>query len=326
MMNGTNSTDTHLPSSGYFIALIIFACLCIIVGIIGNIGVIAYNISMNHSKTPTTYFVVNLAISDIIVCLTFFPPWLVEFISILTDREIMSHRLFCKVAFTSSFTSFALSVANLMAINIDRCIFITKPLKYFQIMTWKKTYVWLVAIWVLTIVNANLLFFYTEEKTGRRLSCRIADPTRTILCFFNIYIPSAGLLLLNYKIYKAAKNQRRKIRHESCTASNNDVKYESSDQDVGLNATWKEKLRQLQTIKTYSIVVGVFYCCVSPVAILAFIRRDICKSFCIPISMSVAAAMLSGANSVMNPFVYSSRNKEYKIAYRQFCARLFKGN
>ncbi|CAB4004630.1 orexin receptor type 2-like isoform X1, partial [Paramuricea clavata] len=73
-MNGSNSTDDYLPSLGFFIAMIIFASLCIIIGIIGNIGVIAYNIFMNHSKTPTTYFVVNLAISDIIVCLTLFPP------------------------------------------------------------------------------------------------------------------------------------------------------------------------------------------------------------------------------------------------------------
>jgi hypothetical protein len=105
----TQLASIFLPSSGYLLAMIIFSYLCVIIGVIGNVGILAYNIFMNHSKTPTTYVVVNLAISDVIVCLAFFPPWLAEFISILTNTECMSHRLFCKVALTSPFTSIALS-------------------------------------------------------------------------------------------------------------------------------------------------------------------------------------------------------------------------
>jgi hypothetical protein len=186
-MSGSNSTDDYLPSLGFFIAMIIFASLCIIVGIIGNIGVIAYNIFMNHSKTPTTYFVINLAISDIIVCLTLFPPWLVEFVSILKSTSIMKHRLFCKIEMTTTFTCIALSVGNLLAINVDRCIFITKPLKYPGIMTWKRAYILLAVIWILAFINAKLTFFNTEEVPGRRLICYITNPERNILNFINIY-------------------------------------------------------------------------------------------------------------------------------------------
>ena len=119
-MSGTNSTSDYLPPSGFFIAIILSNCLCIIVGILGNVGVIAYNILMNYSKTPTTYFVVNLAISDIIVCLTFFPPWSLKYASIVTGTESNgNHTLICKIGLTSSCTSIALSIANLLAITID---------------------------------------------------------------------------------------------------------------------------------------------------------------------------------------------------------------
>ena len=67
-MNGTNSTAHYLPSLGFSIGMILFICVCIIIGVIGNIGVIVYNIFMNHSKNLNDIFRgINLAISDIIV-------------------------------------------------------------------------------------------------------------------------------------------------------------------------------------------------------------------------------------------------------------------
>ena len=88
---------------------------------------------------------------------------------------------------TTTFTCIALSVGNLLAINVDRCIFITKPLKYPGIMTWKRAYILLAVIWILAFINAKLTFFNTEEVPGRRLICYITNPERNILNFINIY-------------------------------------------------------------------------------------------------------------------------------------------
>lgn len=186
-------------------------------------------------------------------------------------------------------------------------------------MTWKRTCVLLTVIWLLSIVNANLVFFNTEEVTCRILSCHIINPTRNILNAIIIYIPSVGLLYFNYKIYEAAKRQRRKIRRESCVSSSNTMQFTGQR---ARHSVWKEQLRQLKILKTFSIVLGAFYICILPTAILTVIRRDICKSFCVPISVTVAAIMLAGANSVINPFIYSLRNKEYRVVYRQFFSRL----
>ena len=118
-MNGTNSTAYYLPSLGFSIGMVLFNCVCIIVGVTGNVGVIVYNIFMNHSKTPTTYFVVNLEISDTIVCLTFFPLSLVKNISILGNIK-NNLKLICEFSMVSSCASIALSIANLLAITGDR--------------------------------------------------------------------------------------------------------------------------------------------------------------------------------------------------------------
>ena len=320
-MSETNSADEHFPSTGFFIALICFDCLCVIVGMLGNVGVIVYNIFRNHSKTPTTYFVMNLAISDILVCLTFFPPWIFEFISILTGKE-NNHKLICKIALTSSCTSIALSIANLLAITIDRCLFITKPLKYSRIMTWNRTYIFLTVIWLLAIVNANLVYYNMEEVSGRRLSCMMKNKyLGKIQTIFNIYIPLVGFFILNYKIYKVAKIQRRKIRGESFTAEEPGAT--GTTQDA---ARRRDHLQQMKMIKTFAIVLFVLVFFMFPRVIISLVHQYVCKEFCISVSVTMFFTMLMGANSVMNPIIYSARNKEYRIIYRQFISRMFRKN
>jgi uncharacterized oligopeptide transporter (OPT) family protein len=128
------------------------------------------------------------------------------------------------------------------------------------------------------------------------------------------------LFYLNCKIYQVAKRQRRRIRHESCTTDSTT----HSTQAAGTSQTSerKERLKQLKMVKTFAIILGVFLFCVLPLFLIPIINQNICKTVCIPSSVAWFFGMLAGANSVMNPLVYSSRNKEYRIAYRHFFTRL----
>ena len=71
-----------------------------IIGVIGNITVIIYTIFMSKEKTATSYLVGNLALADLLVCLTFYPMWMTEFILTLLkiDRDQV---LFCKLSRSS---------------------------------------------------------------------------------------------------------------------------------------------------------------------------------------------------------------------------------
>ena len=315
-MNETNSTSDYLLSSGFSIGMMLFICVCIIIGVIGNVGVISYNVFMNHSKTSTTYFVVNLAISDTIVCLTFFPPWLVQNISILANIE-SDMKLICKIGITSSCTSVALSVANLLAITGDRYMFITKPLKYPIIVTSKRIRIFFVVIWTLAIVNANFVFFKIEETTSLSNPCRFKRLPQYGFYLLNIFLPTAGLFYFNYKIYRTAKNQNEKIKSECRTS-------QSQAQKTSQNAKQKERLQQMKLVKTFAIVLGVFLACFIPMFTVVIVKNAICKRACIPQSATKFSVMIIGANSVMNPFIYSLRNKEYRIVYRQLLSGLFK--
>ena len=315
-MNRTNST-AEIYSTGFYVGVILFHCVCILVGSIGNFGVIGYNIFMNHSKTPTTYFIVNLAISDVIVCLVFFPPWLAKYISLFLDLE-SNFKLICVIGKISSITSLGLSIINLLAITVDKYVFITKPLEYPRIMTWKRTYVLLAIIWTSAIVNINFIFFNLETESIPWNPCRVKNQQQLALYIINIFIPIALIFFFNYKIYRVAKQQNRRIRNESR------IKSQSTIINISQHSIRKERLRQIKIVKTFAIILGVLVACLLPMAIMYTLSQTICKVGCLPKSFPTFCVMLVGANSVMNPFIYSIRNKEYTIFYRNLLSKPFK--
>ena len=56
-----------------------------IVGVLGNVTVLIHTIFSNKEKTATSYLAGNLAMTDLLVCLTFYPIWIIEFIQTMLN-------------------------------------------------------------------------------------------------------------------------------------------------------------------------------------------------------------------------------------------------
>jgi hypothetical protein len=86
-MNANNTTKSEIfPfASTYLVALIIFKSCCLVCGVLGNLGVIIYNLYMNNNKTQSSYFVANLACADLLACLAIYPTWIAEFAMIISN-------------------------------------------------------------------------------------------------------------------------------------------------------------------------------------------------------------------------------------------------
>ena len=82
-----NNSTIHLStvSSKVLLFSVVFKFIAMIIGGLGNITVIIYTIFLNKEKTATSYLVGNLALADLLVCLTFYPIWIIEFI-LYTDH------------------------------------------------------------------------------------------------------------------------------------------------------------------------------------------------------------------------------------------------
>lgn len=316
-----NSTQDYIPSTAFFTSVVVLLCIGVIIGVIGNIAILIYNIFLVGTKTPTTYFVINLSISDIIVCCSFYPSWLVEFTNILSGKD-SNHKMICIIGVTTAGTSAALSIANLLAITYDRFIYISRPLKYPLIMTWRRTRAILVMSWLMAIIDANLLMWNTENSV-RRLYCNIHPLVLPVYNVFNLFLPTIAILLFNYKIFKVAKTQRSKVRNrqEPSTDVNPTM---SMSLPYKTSSSRRNLQRQLELVKTFGIIVGVFLASTLPFPITATVQLHVCRAYCIETRWYLIANLLLGINSIVNPYIYGTRNKNFKITISHLFSRYFR--
>ena len=307
-----NST-MELPSRNYFLTHIVMDSLLVILGVIGNIVVIVYNIFLNTDKNPTCYFVLNLAVSDLLVCAIFFPTYIVEMIKIVQGTALASDMI-CQISFTITGISLSLSVVNIMILTIDRYISITLPLKYPNIVTSRRVCIALILAWCAGLTNGGLLSFSTTSS-GLPLLCNInlaVAMAGSVLCFF---IPLMVSVVFNFKILRIVREQRRKINTQASPASDS-----GNTLATGLSAR-RHLAKQFKLFKTFIVVFGCFLFCVTPLPIIAVTDVLVCGGGCVPLEIIGTSAILAGANSVLNPFIYGVRHEEYRRALKILFSR-----
>ena len=118
-----------------------------IIGVLGNVTVIIHTTFSTKEKTATSYLVGNLALADLLMCLTLYPVWIVEFIQIMLDSN-NDQDLFCKLSRSTTWAFMFASVATLLAITVDRYLFIVKPLRYAHIVTHRLVFLAVSGIWI----------------------------------------------------------------------------------------------------------------------------------------------------------------------------------
>ena len=126
---------------------VVFKFIAMIIGVLGNVTVIIYTIFLNKEKTATSYLVGNLALADLLVCLTFYPIWIFEFIQIILNLD-NEKDLFCKFSRATMLAFMFASIATLLTITVDRYLYIVKPLRYRQIVTHRRLFLVISGIWI----------------------------------------------------------------------------------------------------------------------------------------------------------------------------------
>ena len=178
------STDPQSTINFRFSLLmtIIFATAILfsfVMSVIGNSLVICIIAKQQYMKTSTNCLIMNLAVCDILTTLLLTPTF--------TRRIFLGGRWFggdigrvtCKIVeYGNSFPIYC-SLLNLVAIAIDRCLAVTRPLSYKLSSKWlvkiSIPVIWLISLSlpVVSLSDAQLLYYdgdvwpRCEEKSGR---------------------------------------------------------------------------------------------------------------------------------------------------------------
>ncbi|XP_039231495.1 neuropeptide SIFamide receptor [Drosophila yakuba] len=299
-----------------------------LVGLIGNSFVIAVVLRAPRMRTVTNYFIVNLAIADILVIVFCLPATLIGNIFV----PWMLGWLMCKFVPYIQGVSVAASVYSLIAVSLDRFIAIWWPLKQ---MTKRRARIMIIGIWVIALVTTIpwLLFFDlvpAEEVFSDALVSAYSQPQ--FLCqevwppgtdgnlYFLLanlvacYLLPMSLITLCYVLIWI-KVSTRSIPGESKDAQMDRMQQKS----------------KVKVIKMLVAVVILFVLSWLPLyVIFARIKfgSDISQEeFEILKKVMPVAQWLGSSNSCINPILYSV-NKKYRrgfaaiIKSRSCCGRL----
>ena len=250
-----NSTHFTTVPNEILVPSIVFKFIAMIIGVLGNITVIIYTIFLSEEKTATSYLVGNLALADLLVCLTFYPIWIIEFIQTIVNID-SDQDLFCKLSRSAIWSLLFASVATLIAITVDRYLYILKPLKCPLIVTKRRVFLVISGIW-LTACCVSVVFLVSfRYQLGLRNFCDIKNVNihHHLIHSFVAFVPLTLIIIINIRILIVAKRQRKRILAETALPVTT-----SNGQPANKMSSIHGFFRAHKAVKTVKQLI--FYCC-----------------------------------------------------------------
>jgi hypothetical protein len=318
-----NPTHFFAVPSEVLLFSVVFKFVAMIIGILGNITVIIYAIFTNKEKTATSYLVGNLALADLLVCLTFYPIWIIEFILTIFNIE-SDQNLFCKLSRSTMWSLLFASVATLLAITVDRYLYIVKPLKYPLIVTKQRVFLAISGIWLTSCCLFVLSLIHWRRFYIRlRSLCDINNYMQRSIEIFVGYLPLTLILILNIRILIVAEKQRKRILAETAVPA---AVTASDGQLANKMSAIHGFFHAVKAVKTFSIVVAVLAFCVLTPTVLGLTLEYSCGWSCGHMWYVVFHYELYGINSIVNAFIYGMRHIKNRKAYRYILFKILRCN
>ncbi|XP_061576815.1 dopamine receptor D4a [Cololabis saira] len=182
-------------AAGYNPAALVFGVLLIVLIICGNLLVCLSVFTEKALKTTTNYFIVSLAVADLMLAVLVLPLFVY---SEFQDGVWTLGTTVCDGLMTMDVMLCTASIFNLCAISIDRFIAVSIPLNYNRKHVDLRQTVLLSATWVLALAVASPVMFGINNVPGRDpTECKLENDDYVLyssVCSF--FIPCPIMLLL----------------------------------------------------------------------------------------------------------------------------------
>lgn len=330
LSNISNTTCEGIALDSQVIGVGIFLAMFILVAIVGNILVILSVLCNKHLQTVTNFFIVNLAIADLLLSIIVLP--------FSASLEVFGcwvfGRVFCNIWAAVDVLCCTASILSLCIISIDRYIGVKHCLKYPTIMTERKAGVILVVVWVSSmVISIGPLLGWKEPPPSDESICSITEEPGYALfsSLFSFYLPLMVILVMYTRVYIVARRTTKSLeagvkreRDKSmdvvlrihCRSNPEDSNSKTKNHPFrsSLSVRLMKFSREKKAAKTLAIVVGMFILCWLPFF------------FVLPLGSFFPALKPSEVvfkvifwlgyfNSCINPVIYPCSSKEFQRAF-----------
>ncbi|XP_042344144.1 adenosine A2a receptor a [Plectropomus leopardus] len=290
---------------------IVLELLIALFSVMGNV-LVCWAVCLNSNlQSITNFFVVSLAVADIAVGVLAIPFAIVISIGFCSNFYGCLFIACFVLVLTQS------SIFSLLAIAIDRYIAIKLPLRYNSLVTGQRAQGIIAICWILSIIIGLTPMMGWHKSDGNNSTCsfglmkclfeEVVD--MAYMVYFNFFacvlIPLLLMLAIYLCIFMAARRQLKLIEVKA-------VHGEKSRSTLQ---------KEVQAAKSLAIIVGLFAVCWLPLHIINCFTLFCPNCPRPPPWIMYVAIILSHANSVVNPFIYAYRIREFRHTFRRIIRR-----
>lgn len=353
--DGAKSADgLGRSSAGMILLSLTLSVLAVLTTAINSLVITAIIVTrkLHH---PANYLICSLAVTDLLVAILVMP---FSIIYIVKEIWVMGE-VMCTIWLSVDITCCTCSILHLAAIAMDRYWAITDAVEYSRKRTSLRAAVTISVVWLLSIlISLPPMLWNRKKNTDNQTDCTIKHENIAFTLYSTFgafYIPLILILILYYKIYKAAKilyhkrrpspmnkleinghkipmcSDREQQSHDALTIPEKSMSEPSTDGERGrISAAsphfqpYSERsikrqrisgARERKAAMTLGLILGAFVICWLPFFIQEVINNN-CNS-CIPIEITIFLTWLGYLNSLINPLIYTIFNEDFKKAFHK---------
>ncbi|XP_043199539.1 octopamine receptor beta-2R-like isoform X2 [Amphibalanus amphitrite] len=306
--------------------------LIIVSSVLGNLLVICSVIRYRRLRVITNYFIVSLALADMLVALgamTFNA-------SVQLSERWMFGLVVCDLWNSLDVYFSTISILHLCCISVDRYVAIVLPLEYPMKMTRTRVLLMILAAWLAPILISFIPIFLGWYATDEYLSSRSPDECSwevnmwfaVVSSSISFWIPGVIMVCLYLRVFREADRQEQMLhkargKAQMLVTQNGGADGGGGTQTHAVDDEHSNSRRQMhklrrerKAMRTLGILMGAFLFCWLPF-FLWYVTVSLCGDLCYtPPLVESLLFWIGYFNSTLNPVIYAYFNRDFRYAFR----------
>ena len=281
----------------------------LVLSLVGNSLIAAVFYKEKNLRTTVDYFILNMALSDVLFSLTGPPRRITEILSSPYEWYVDGFlgEVFCRVIYIVQDVSTAVSIESLVVIAVDRFRSIVFPLKpNFVTLSVRRVLIFLT--WIVGFgFHAPYIYTWRLSAQGNKTLCinswtplyenyKVIKEYFLVLSFFLFILPMVTLIIL-YPII-IVRLRERNVKEIRCSSNQQN--------------SWNKRTRNvLQTVIAVVVVFAISWLPFNVFVYLIIFYWDLNPS-CVVRTVYMYIVILAHANNAINPYVIFSFSTNYR--------------